>query len=276
MKQQQFESTLLLWYATHKRDLPWRHTTEPYKILVSEVMLQQTQVSRVVEYYKRFLELFPTVEALAKALTSEIIQAWAGLGYNRRAVLLQKCAQAVVARGSFPKSPFELEQLPAIGPYTAAAVASFSRNYPAVVVDTNVRRVFSRLFCGVENADLKKVTNLAKEFLPQHNSREWNNAVMEFGALICNKTPQCTSCPFAKHCPALLKGFPQGIKKKTQTTFEGSRRQARGKILSLLREKSQTVTQLKKSIPRKDVQELLSGLEHDGLIVVENKLVRLP
>src|SRR3954469_15130699 len=134
---------LLGWFEANRRDLPWRRTRDPYRILVSEIMLQQTQVDRVIPYYENFLSLFPTVQDLAEAPTSQVIQAWAGLGYNRRAVNLQRTAQGVVERfvGVFPRSSEELRLLPGIGPYTSGAVACFAFEQDAAFIDTNMRRV---------------------------------------------------------------------------------------------------------------------------------------
>src|SRR6476660_8291540 len=131
------QDTVLAWYGQNARDLPWRETRDPYAILVSEVMLQQTQVTRVVPRYLEWLERWPTVEALAAATPADVIQAWSGLGYNRRAVSLHRCAQAVAERGGFPREPAELEKLPGIGPYTAAAVASFAFGAQIAAPDTN-------------------------------------------------------------------------------------------------------------------------------------------
>ncbi|MBA2277826.1 MAG: A/G-specific adenine glycosylase, partial [Chloroflexia bacterium] len=143
---------LLGWWHANRRDLPWRHTRDPYRILVSEVMLQQTQVDRVIPYYERWLDHFPTVEALAAATTAELIRAWAGLGYNRRAVNLQRTARHVVevCGGEFPREVEALRQLPGIGPYTAGAIACFAFELDTAFVDTNMRRVLHRLFVGVD------------------------------------------------------------------------------------------------------------------------------
>src|SRR5688572_16659581 len=134
---------LLAWFSANRRDLPWRHTRDPYRILISEVMLQQTQVDRVIPYYERFLERFPTVQALAEAPVSEVIRLWAGLGYNRRAVNLQRTAQAVINEygGRFPDDVEALKRLPGIGPYTAGAIACFAFEQDAAFIDTNMRRV---------------------------------------------------------------------------------------------------------------------------------------
>ncbi len=278
MEKKEFQQALLQWYAANKRDLPWRKTTDAYKILVSEIMLQQTQVSRVIPKYEVFLERFPTAHVLARAPPADVITLWAGLGYNRRAVNLQKAAKAVCVHGSFPTTSLGLQELPGIGPYTAAAVASFSYNDRVAVVDTNVIRVLSRLFFGVETAGKEKVSRLAQQLVPE-DARTWNNAVMEFGALICAATPQCPSCPFSSDCPALKNGFPEGVPKIKQSPFEGSSRQARGKILAILRgKKVETAQALSQEIKLSllKTKKLLAGLEKDGLVVIENKGVRLP
>src|SRR4249919_1163925 len=158
---------LLAWYGAHARDLPWRKTRDPYAILVSEVMLQQTQIGRVVPRYLEWLERWPTVEALAAATPADVIQAWSGLGYNRRAVHLHRCAQAVAARGGFPPEPAELQRLPGIGPYTAAAIACFAFGAQIAAPDTNAVRVLERAFPGVDVA------------IPEGGAYEWNQALFD-------------------------------------------------------------------------------------------------
>ncbi len=281
MQHLRFQKELLFWYSVNKRDFPWRNTKDPYKILVSEVMAQQTQISRVLSSYLAFLKTFPSVNVLAQSSVSDVLHAWAGMGYNRRAVLLHRTAIAVVQKGRFPKTSKELVELPGIGPYTASAVASFAFDEKIGVVDTNVRRVLSRIFFGVENYDEKHVFALAQRLVPSGKSRIWNNAIMEFGALICSSVPQCTSCQFAEVCLSLKKGFPKGIPKTKQAKFEGSNRQARGLILKMLRDTSQHQLSLsyaiiQKKVKRKKLRELIEHMQRDGLLVLEKDVVRLP
>jgi len=202
------EQLLLTWFGEHARDLPWRRTRDPYAILVSEVMLQQTQVPRVVPRYLEWLERWPTVEALAGDPRSAVIRAWQGLGYNRRAVNLHRAAQAVAASGW----PDDLTELPGVGPYTAAALANFAFGRPVLPVDTNVRRVQERT---------------GAEFGPAAAQ-----ALMDLGATIClARVPRCGVCPLAAGCPSRGARFEP---LRRQSRFEGSFRQRRGAALRAL------------------------------------------
>ena len=209
-----FTRRLLAWYARSARDLPWRRTRDPYRVLVSEVMLQQTQVSRVSEFYPRFLERFPTVQHLARAEPRAVREAWDGLGYYARASNLHALAR-VVSRdfdGRVPENPQALLKLPGVGPYTAGAVASFAYEKPVPAVDTNVARVIRRVFFGSRKAgsakratgDERRATwQLAAALVPRDGKRAWkfNQAMMELGALICvARTPKCGECPVRPVC----------------------------------------------------------------------------
>lgn len=202
---------LLAWYAANGRDLPWRRTRDPYPILVSEVMLQQTQVPRVVPRYLEWLERWPTVEALAAAPRADVIRAWQGLGYNRRAVNLHRAAQRVAADGW----PEDLTELPGIGPYTAGAVASFAYEKPVPAVDTNVSRVLRRVFLGTNGRGstyIRRIWALASRLVPKNGKRAWkfNQAVMELGALICvARRPRCAVCPVRTVCTYVLTPRPR-------------------------------------------------------------------
>ncbi len=275
---------LLEWYAKNMRVLPWRQTTEPYRILVSELMLQQTQVSRVLPKYEAFLDQFPTAESLAQAAPADVIVAWKGLGYNRRALHLHQTARQVSGNGGFPRSPGQLQELPGIGPYTAAAIASFAYNHPVAVVDTNVRRVLQRLM-GWPQPIEDLISMQAQQLLPE-DSRRWNNAMMELGALVCTDDPKCTICPVQTHCryEKLPKGeqeqFTYAVSK--QSPFKGSDRFFRGRILDLLRENKQmTLDEIESKItqhgkPKRNVTELVSLLEKDGLVQRTGERVSLP
>ena len=206
-------SALLEWYARHGRhQLPWRHTHDPYAILVAEIMLQQTQVERVLPKYILFLQKFPTVAALAEAPTSEVIREWAGLGYNRRAVRLQYIARQVTATfsGALPASVEELMTLPGIGRYTAGAIACFAFDLPVATVDTNIRRVLWRLFWGIESAEwpsgdrsAREILALAEWALPPGAAYDWQQALMDLGATTClGRRPLCESCPLTESCRA--------------------------------------------------------------------------
>lgn len=201
-----FRRRLLAWYRTAARDLPWRLTRDPYRILVSEFMLQQTQVSRVLDYYAPFLRRYPSIEALARARGSAVREAWDGLGYYRRAANLHRLAKEVVRRhrGVVPADPSELRRLPGVGPYTAGAVATFAYERPVAAVDTNVSRVLARMF-GVKPA---KVPVLAQRLQPSRGQTAWkfNQALMELGALVCSaRAPKCGQCPVNSLCNWYLK-----------------------------------------------------------------------
>ena len=202
------------WYTDHQRDLPWRHTHDAYRIWLSEIILQQTRVAQGYDYYQRFVEAYPTVRELADAPLDDVLKLWQGLGYYSRARNLHKAAQQVVygegATGVFPTSYRELLRLPGVGPYTAAAIASFSADEAVAVVDGNVYRVLSRLFdidLPIDStAGQKYYQELANELLdPKHPGRH-NQAIMEFGALCCTPTsPLCPECPLCDQCEALAK-----------------------------------------------------------------------
>jgi A/G-specific adenine glycosylase len=194
---------LLAWYGAARRDLPWRATRDPYRILVSEVMLQQTQVARVVDYYRRFLAAFPDERALAAAGDEAIHRAWKGLGYPSRVERLRAACRAALERGGWPDDAAGLETLPGIGPYTARAVAAFAFARPVAVLDTNVARVLCRrdgLDPAVGRAALQAAADRA---LGAADPVAWNNAVMELGALVCTaRSPDCPACPWRRDCAA--------------------------------------------------------------------------
>ncbi len=201
-----FTRRLLAWYERSARDLPWRRTRDPYQVLVSEVMLQQTQVSRVSEFYPRFLERFPDLHALARAKPRAVREAWDGLGYYARASNLHALAR-VVSRdfdGRVPESPQALVKLPGVGPYTAGAVASFAYEKPVPAVDTNVARVIRRVFFGsASHPASREVWRIAAALVPRNGKKAWkfNQAMMELGALVCvAKKPRCPECPVRTDC----------------------------------------------------------------------------
>ena len=194
---------LLAWYSRHKRDLPWRTTRDPYKILLSEVLLQQTQVSRGLEYYSRFLEAFPDVQALAKAPVKAVLKAWEGAGYYARARNLHRAAQVIAANG-MPSSLEGFLALPGIGRYTAGAVSSIAFGLPEPLVDGNVRRVFARWLLELNPQD-DWLWSQAERLLERSRPGDWNQAIMELGATVCiPKNPACASCPVSSHCRAFL------------------------------------------------------------------------
>ena len=236
------EQLLLTWFAEHARDLPWRRTRDPYAILVSEVMLQQTQVERVVPRYLRWLERWPTAQALADASTADVIREWQGLGYNRRAVSLKRAAEVVAVHGW----PDDLTELPGVGPYTAAALANFAFGRPMLPVDTNVRRVRERT---------------GADFGPAAAQ-----ALMDLGATIClARVPRCGVCPLADECPSRGRRYEP---LRRQSRFEGSFRQRRAATLRLVADEPRPVRDLD--------PEAVDALATDGLVVVSGGLVGLP
>jgi A/G-specific adenine glycosylase len=233
------EELLLAWFADHGRDLPWRRTRDPYAILVSEVMSQQTQVERVVPRWRRWLERWPTVEALAAAPAAEVIREWQGLGYNRRALSLHRAAQYVAAHGW----PEDLTVLPGVGRYTADAVACFAFDRPVLPVDVNVRRVAERT---------------SRAF-----SAGAAQALMDLGKTIClARIPRCGRCPLAAECPSRGRRFEPS---RRQGPFEGSFRQRRAAALRAVVAGAQ---------PRDP--EAVASLARDGLVRVDGELVSLP
>jgi A/G-specific adenine glycosylase len=235
------ETALLAWYAENGRDLPWRRTRDAYAILVSEVMLQQTQVARVIPRYLAWLERWPTVEALADASTADVIREWQGLGYNRRALYLQRAAQQVKANGW----PDDLTELPGIGRYTADAVARFAHGRDVLPVDTNVQRVVERT---------------RGRFGPAAA-----HALMDLGATTClARVPRCAACPLAARCPSRGRRFaPQ----RKQSRFEGSFRQRRARTLRLVAEGARRLDGIDR--------EAVEALRRDGLVEIHCGSVRL-
>jgi A/G-specific adenine glycosylase len=238
----QVEALLLSWYETHGRDLPWRKTHDPYAILVSEVMLQQTQAARVVPRYLAWLVRWPTVAALAAATAGDVIREWQGLGYNRRALNLHRAARRIAADGW----PADLTELPGVGRYTADAVARFAQNRPVLPLDTNVHRVLERT---------------GAEFGPAAA-----HALMDLGATVCiARVPRCGECPLARDCPSRDARFAPLRK---QARFQGSFRQRRGQTLRLVAERARPVEELD--------ADATAALAADGLVVVRDGRAALP
>jgi A/G-specific adenine glycosylase len=254
---------LFAWYDAEHRSLPWGDGGDPYRVLVREVMAQQTQISRVAGHYQRFLRLFPTVEALANASRAEVLSAWSGLGYNRRAHYLQAAAGAITSTG-WPKTVAGLRKLPGVGPYTAAAVACFAFGEPVAAVDTNMKRVLSR-WVGkpLSGTELAAAADAA---LDRTRPADWNQAVMDLAAGICSpRTPSCGSCPVATWCadPSIYVPPPQ------QARFVGSTREARGAVLKTLigAGKATEVALARKSgIDPRRLAVALAALEREGMI----------
>ncbi len=260
-----FQQTVWNFYKKNKRDFPWRQTTDPYNILVSEIMLQQTQAPRVIAYYNAWIKKFPNVKKLAKATFSQIYPYWQGLGYNRRALALQKLAQEVVKNhsGKLPEDFGQLQQLPGIGPYTARAVSIFSFNRPITCLETNIRRVFiHHFFPEAEVVSDEEILPLLELALPAKRSREWHWALMDYGAFLKSSVPN----PNRRH-----KNY------SVQSKFEGSLRQIRGGILKELGSGPKTAAELVNSIKRKPeaVDGVLKTLEKEGFINNRNNRYHL-
>lgn len=263
---QAFQHDILSWYEKHQRDLPWRQDREPYHILVSEIMLQQTQVNRVIPKYKAWLKEFPTVQRLASAKTSEVLRVWSGLGYNRRALYLQKTAKELVAthKGIWPKTVKELKKLPGVGEYTARAIACFAFDEQIAVVDTNIRKVILTKFLQKANSRQqtvtdKKVQKIADQLLPKGKAYEWNQALMDYAG-------------------AVLRTAKVPLSRTKQSPFRGSSRYYRGQTVKLLLQYHVLrITQLAKMLEkdRQFVEKLVKELEKDGFIQQHGNYIRL-
>lgn len=302
---------LLSWYVSAQRDLPWRATSDPYAILVSEVMLQQTQVDRVLPKYRQFLAAFPTLADLAKAPTADVISVWVPLGYNRRAVNLQSIARQVLTlhEGKLPDTIEDLLQLKGIGRYTAGAIACFAYHQQVATVDTNIFRVLHRVFLGLEYPEPRLSNNamfsFAEQLLPPGEAYNWNQALMDMGATICTSAaPQCTRCPLQETCRAYEEMgqqslFPSGTvlrelrkvaEKKTPyktEPFTSSNRYFRGRVIAHLRSLPTneylpllTLGPLLKAEFQADdlpwLEKLIAGLQRDGLVQWAEDGVKLP
>ncbi len=303
---------LLAWYRKHGRDLPWRRTNDPYHAMVAEFMLQQTGVNRVLNTYTTFLERFPTLQALADAPVSDVIRAWSGMGYNRRAINLQRAARIIVDEhgGVVPRDPAALAKLPGIGRYTAAAIACFAFHRPVAVMDTNIRRVLGRLLMGRDNIDAGAGWTLAETAVPRDGGRasSWHQALMDLGATVCSaRRPKCAECPIKDLCAARplfdgtnkpqiqyaeLSNMLPALKvaerpQPKQQGWIGTTRYYRGRIVETLRNHANGAMPIEELGPlvRNEyaaaeheawLRELLAGLERDGLVVVIQDSVGLP
>lgn len=281
------QQKVLRWFSEHGRSFPWREHRDPYQTLVAEVMLQQTQTGRVAPTYVEFLKRFPTLQRLAHAPAMEVIRAWKGLGYNRRAVDLQRASQVIEHDhgGAFPTDPAVLRRLPGVGEYSAAAIACFAFDEQVPVIDANVRRVLARAGLGAdpEASPKQKVDVLAGAWLPAGEAYRWNQALMDVGAMICRvEHPLCAKCPLKATCRYKAKGLHRKPRASAAARkgepFEGSRRQKRGGIVDALRRAAKrgvTMSDLARAIHPGEhngdlrwLVELLEGLESDGLVVL--------
>ncbi len=298
-----FHKKIHTWYFRTRRKFPWRKTRlparqtavglagqagNPYRILLSEIMAQQTQVSRVVEYYKRWLKKFPTFSALANASAADVLREWSGLGYNSRALRFHQLAKIVSTEfhSRLPQRPDELQQLPGIGQYTAHAVACFAFGKNIPVVDVNIKRILTRWTKKIRSASEQmkehEAWNTAKQFLPTKHAYEWNQSLMDFGAAICTaRNPKCNVCPVASLClSACSKVFLQKEKKKNKSepSWKGiPRRLYRGKILKLLHHHSFSADEIAVLLwgtrLQRDIvwtESVLNKMTRDGLLSTRN------
>jgi A/G-specific adenine glycosylase len=252
-----FREIIYGYYRKHKRDFPWRHTGDPFHILVSEVMLQQTQTARVADKYAEFIHAFPTPEALAAASLRDVMAVWRGMGYNRRARYLHETAGRIVkfSGGAVPEAPEELELLPGIGKATAASICAFAFNRPVVFIETNIRAVFIHFFFSRrKSVSDRDILPLAEEALDRNEPRLWYSALMDYGAMLKRRNPN-PSRKSAHH--------------QKQKPFEGSRRQVRGLALrTLLEHAGITARRLSLIIgrPEDEVASVIHELEQEGLV----------
>ena len=251
-----FQKTVWGYYAKNRRAMPWRDVITPYRVFVSEIMLQQTQVARVMEKFPQFLKLFPSFKALAEAPLQSVLSAWQGMGYNRRALYLKKAAEAVVHdySGRLPHNPEDLEKLAGIGPATARSIAVFAFNNPEAFIETNIRAVFlHHFFAGRSGVSDNELLPFVEKALDTKNPREWYYALMDYGTMLkkTNKNPSRASAHHVK-----------------QSKFEGSVRETRGKIVKLLARGAFTNIALVKHTaePAVKIKTALTGLMRDGLI----------
>ncbi len=286
-----FQDALLGWGDEARRDLPWRRTRDPWAVLVSELMLQQTQVSRVVPRYGAFLERFPTPAACAGATVGEVVRAWAGLGYNRRAVALHAAALVCVERfgGAVPATVAELRCLPGVGPYTARAVLAFAFEADVGVVDTNAARVLARAAAGRRLAPAE-VQELADGSVPPGHGWGWNQAVLDIGATVCTRrSPRCHRCPLAAGavCVWAVAGGAEpdpadgsaGVG-NGQPVFAGSDRQGRGRLVAALRAGPVALADAASACGWPDDpargDRVTAGLVADGLVATDGRWLHLP
>ncbi|MEI8134390.1 MAG: hypothetical protein WCH46_04820 [bacterium] len=273
------QSLIIEWYKNNRRRFSWRKKIrDPYEVLVCEVMAQQTQASRIEEFLPIFLKRFPTIESLAKAKSSDVIKAWQGLGYNRRALNLQKTA-ILIGKKKFPDTEEQLLELPGIGPYTARSVLIFAFNAHLTTIDVNVLRVLSRIFSKMQDQNAifprEEVQRIAEVMLPPRNSRLWHEALMDFGATVCTKrNPKCSDCPLKQDCKSANLPSAKNVTKNNEPQYFGKpKRIWRGIILRTIVDHERIT--LKKIIRRLEIDDedskvktfvksILEELIHEG------------
>jgi A/G-specific adenine glycosylase len=290
---------LLAWYERHRRSLPWRSDRSPYRVVVSEFMLQQTQVDRVVPVFERFVTNFPSFAALAEASSADVVRAWRGLGYNSRAVRLQRLAKAVCERhgGTLPSDGDALRALPGVGPYTVAAIRAFAFDIDGVALDTNIRRIVHRTRIGLEvpePASAKAVEAAALSFVVPGRANDVNSALMDLGATICTaRAPKCLVCPLRDVCAAapvdagaLAAHAKQRVKASERVPFERTSRFLRGRIVDALRalapHESISLLDLHGMLATvapdrspDEIAEATQGLARDGVVAFDGATIAL-
>lgn len=256
-----FQEKIFAWWKENKRILPWRETTNPYYIMIAEIMLQQTQVQRSIEKYLEFIKEFPTIEKLAFAPISSVLKIWSGLGYNRRALWLHEAANQILQLKEFPNKQEELQKLKGIGPYSSRSILIFAFNYDIATVDTNIRRILIAEKFAEEDTKEKELYIIAQKLLPKGRARDWHNALMDYGSLVLTATKT-------------------GIKpQSTNSKKSKESRQYRGLIVKYLTnnssvKKNQIIKDCK--IPKEKVDEILQGLIADGLVTKIKNNYALP
>ena len=248
-----FQNKVMDWWAENKRDLPWRRNPSPYNVLVSEIMLQQTQVSRVAPKFNEFMETFPTIKSLANAETRQLLQVWSGLGYNRRAIWLKEAAKQIDEREEFPQTVGDLQKLKGVGPYTSRSILIFAFNQDLATVDTNIRRVLIASGFAEEGMSDKQLQTIADAVLLRGRSRDWHNALMDYGAQVLTSSSTGIS-PMSK-----------------QTCYEGSSRQVRGAVIRALTETNELgigdlILVLDCDLDVSELKSIMSQLIIDGLV----------
>jgi A/G-specific adenine glycosylase len=273
-----YEKEITTWFKENKRDLPWRKS-DAWGVLVSEIMLQQTPVQRVLPIYQEWMKRWPTAADLAKATPAQVITAWGRLGYPRRALRLHECAKVITSelKGAIPNDEAELKKLPGIGEYTAAAIVAFAFEGKSLVLDINIRRLFSRLYQGEEAptaAPTKAERTEYAQYVPDKKAHLWAAATMELGALICTaKKPLCGRCPVADKCKWRSLDYPSSERVKRSQSWHGTDRQCRGTIVQALRDNpklSRREISLLWDVPSQVEKAILTLLD-DGLIEEQRK-----
>ena len=270
-KTKKLKKTLLIWYKKNKRTFSWRETKDPWKILLIEILSQQTQIERADTYYKKFIKEFPSPTSMSNSSLKKVLSMWSGLGYNNRARRLYESSK-ILAENSFDKIYPDFETLPGVGQYTKNALLSFAYGEKVLAVDTNLERIFSRFF-GIDNTK-DFIKDNSDYFLRKVNSRDLNQAFMDFGSYICKSSnPKCDICPLEITCSKYLFEKNNSIEK-----FRGSNRELRGKLLKLLLENNKIKRDeiyIKINEKEEKIEKALYGLEKDNLIILKKNIIEI-